>query len=54
MKIPIYYKPCGELLTDYSGSAFVYGPDLIGFDLRAYVESSPLVQILRLVHPGGV
>ena len=42
MKIPIYYKPLwGTAYQIIPDSAFVYGPDLIGFDLRAYVESSP-------------
>lgn len=42
MKMPIYYKPLwGTSYQIIPDSAFVYGPDLIGFDLRAYVESSP-------------
>ena len=42
MKMPIYYRPLwGTAYQIIPDSAFVYGPDLIGFDLRAYVESSP-------------
>ncbi|HOT25903.1 MAG TPA: LysM peptidoglycan-binding domain-containing M23 family metallopeptidase [Anaerolineaceae bacterium] len=42
MKMPIYYKPLwGTAYQIIPDSAFVYGPDLIGFDLRAFVESSP-------------
>jgi len=41
MKMPVYYKPLwGTAYQIIPDSAFVYGPDLIGFDLRAYVESS--------------
>ncbi|MEL7644904.1 MAG: LysM peptidoglycan-binding domain-containing M23 family metallopeptidase [Anaerolineaceae bacterium] len=42
MKMPIYYKPLwGTSYQIIPDSAFVYGPDLMGFDLREYVESSP-------------
>jgi len=42
MKIPIYYRSLwGTSFQIIPDSAFVYGPDLIGFDLSAFLESTP-------------
>jgi murein DD-endopeptidase MepM/ murein hydrolase activator NlpD len=42
MKIPIYYRALwGTSFQIIPDSAFVYGPDLIGFDLNAFLESTP-------------
>ncbi len=42
MKIPIYYRTLwGTSFQIIPDSAFVYGPDLIGFDLNAFLESTP-------------
>jgi len=41
MKMPIYYRPFwGTNYQIIPDSAFVYGPDLIGFDLKSFIESS--------------
>ncbi|HPK27114.1 MAG TPA: LysM peptidoglycan-binding domain-containing M23 family metallopeptidase [Anaerolineaceae bacterium] len=41
MKIPIYYRDLwGTSYQIIPDSAFVYGPDLIGFDLRAFLDST--------------
>ena len=42
MKMPIYYKPLWG--TDFQiipDAAFVYGPDLLDFDLQAFLDSTP-------------
>ena len=42
MKIPIYYRALwGTSFQIIPDSAFVYGPDLIGFDLSVFLESTP-------------
>lgn len=42
MKMPIYYKPLwGTAFQIIPDAAFVYGPDLLDFDLEAFIEASP-------------
>jgi hypothetical protein len=42
MKMPIYYEPLwGTEFQMIPDAAFVYGPDLLDFDLKAFLESTP-------------
>jgi hypothetical protein len=42
MKMPFYYKEFwGTVFQIIPDAAFVYGPDLLDFDLQAFLQSTP-------------